>query len=193
MLFRSVTINVLGSNGELFVETFGGYQGNQNSKQADTDLNVAHGGKVPGWTHSGQGAIHAVDRSFKGGTVTPSDWAIMIFEDNVITSDAIDANKAGVGYEVSFQAGPAVYAQRFQASQASDSLSVEVLRKDGTRLKMFQHASGAWNGRAEFRAAHFEYQGDGSGAIRLRIGPAGNKADGRFRGAIDNIVVRERK
>jgi hypothetical protein len=192
-ILLEVTINVLGANGELFVETFGSYQGDQNKKQVDTDLNVAHSGKVPGWAHSGQGAIHAVDRSFKGGTVTSSDWAIMIFENNVITSDGIDANAAGVSYEVSFQAGPAVYAQRFQASQASDSLSIEVLRKDGTTLKMFEHAPGAWTGKAEFRAAHFEYQGDGSGAIRLRIGPAGNKTGERFRGSIDNIVVRERK
>jgi hypothetical protein len=188
-----LTIDVLGANGEVFVETFGGYQGNRNNQQADTALNVAHDGKVPGWTHSGRGAIHAVDRSFKGGDVTPSDWAIMIFEDNIITSPGIDANVAGRTYHVSFQASPAVYAQRHQATQAGDALLVEVLRKGGTVLKKFEHAPGAWNGKAGFVDAGFDYQGDGSGEIRLRIGPAANKADGRFQGAIDNISITVRE
>ncbi len=187
-----VRINVLGINGEVFVESFNGYRGTQNEKQADTALNVAYGGKVSGWAYSGSGAIHAVDRSFKGGEVTPSDWAIMIFEDNVITSDKIEANVAEKSYQVSFQASPAVYAQRFQATQAGDALLIEVLRKDGTVLKNFEHAPGAWNGKAEFGAAAFDYQGDGSGALQLRIGPAKTMKSGRFHGAIDNIIVRER-
>jgi len=187
-----VRINVLGANGEVFVESFGGYKGTQNEKQADTALYLAHDGKVSGWAHSGSGAMHAVDRSFKGGEVTPSDWAIMIFEDNVITSENIEANVAGKSYQVSFQASPAVYAQKFQATQAGDALLIEVLRKDGTVLKNFKHAPGTWNGKAEFGATAFDYKGDGSGDVRLRIGPAGNKISGRFHGAIDNIIVRER-
>lgn len=45
-------------------------------------------------------------------------------------------------------------------------------------------------GLAEFDAAAFDYKGDGSGDVRLRIGPAGNKISGRFHGTIDNIIDR---
>ena len=47
-------------------------------------------------------------------------------------------------------------------------------------------------GLAEFGATAFDYKGDGSGDVRLRIGPAGNKISGIFHGAIDNIIVIDR-
>jgi len=188
-----LTITVLGAGGEVFMESFGGYKGTQNETQVKTGLKVAYNGKVPGWTHSGRGAVHAVDRSFGGGEVTPSDWAIMIFEDNVITSAEIDANTAGENYRVAFEASPAVYAQATQATQTGDALLIEVLRRDGSLLKSFTHAPGAWKGKTELGAADFEYEGDGTGSVRLRIGPAGDKTDGRFKGAIDNVVVRKVK
>ena len=47
-------------------------------------------------------------------------------------------------------------------------------------------------GLAEFGATTFDYSGDGSGALQIRIDPAGNKISGIFHGAIDNIIVRER-
>jgi hypothetical protein len=186
-------INVLGANGEVFFESFGGYQGSTNNKQADTALSVAHSGRVSGWGHSGAGAMHAMDRSFKGGEVTPSNWAIMIFKDNVITSGEIEANASGKNYQVSFEVAPAVYGVLSQANKAGDALVVEVLRKDGSVLKSFEYAPGAWKGKAEFAAAQFDYQGNGSGAIRLRIGAAGNTIDDRFKGAIDNLIVKETK
>lgn len=188
-----VAIQILGANGEVFAENFSTYKGERNNTQADTGLNVAHDGKVSGWTHSGGGAIHAVDRSFKGGEVTPSDWAVMIFGDNSIMSSEMDANLAGRKYEVSLHASPAVYAQTHQATEAGDALLIEVLRKDGTALQKFQHPPGAWRGKAEFAAARFAYQGDGSGMVRLRISSAGTTTSGRFHGAIDNVVVREAK
>lgn len=184
-------INVLGSNGEVFVESFGGFQGTKNNKQADTELGVAHSGAIVGWSHSGGGAVHAVDRSLTQGGVTPSDWAIMIFKDNVITSGEIAANASGRSYQVSFQAGPAVYGDRAQATQAGDALFVEVLRKDGSVLKRYEHAPGAWSGKAGFVATQFDYQGDGSGGVRLRVGAVGSPTEARFKGAVDNFVVRQ--
>jgi len=41
-----------------------------------------------------------------------------------------------------------------------------------------------------FTPASLKYKGDGSGDLRLRIGPAGSMNSGRFHGAIDNIVIR---
>ncbi|MFN7343222.1 MAG: hypothetical protein ACK5TA_07790, partial [bacterium] len=98
-----LAMNVSGAGGEIFVESFGGYKGNRNAIQFKTGLNVACDGKVAAWTGAGGGVMHAVDRSFKGGEVTPSDWAVMIFEDNVITSEKIAANDAGHTYRIDFE------------------------------------------------------------------------------------------
>jgi len=156
-------------------------------------LSVAHSGKVSGWSHSGAGALHAVDRAFKGGEVTPSDWAIMIFKDNVIASGELEANASGKSYEVSFEASPAVYGDPAQATKAGDALLIEVLRKGGSVLKSFEHSPGAWSGKSVFAPAKFSYQGDGSGDIRLRIRAVGDKTDDRFIGAIDNLTLKETK
>ena len=186
-----LTINVIGAGGELFTESFGGYKGSKTSKQFQSGLKVAHGGTVAGWIHSGFNATHAVDRSFGGGEVTPSDWAIMIVNDNVIISPVIDANAAGESYRVAFEAGPAVYAMGDQATRAGDALRVAVIREDGSVLKSFTHAPGKWSGKADFSAASFEYAGDGSGPVRIRIGSAEDKPEARFMGAIDNLVIRK--
>lgn len=188
-----LTVNVLGAGGEIFSESFGGYKGSQNATQFTTGLNVSHDGKVLGWTGTGGGVMHAVDRSFKGGEVTPSDWAIMIFDDNVITSSEIDANATGITYRVAFETSPTVYAQKSQATQATDTLRIDVLRKNGSVLKSFKHAPGAWNGRTEFSALDFHYTGDGSGLLRLRIAPESELKSGRFAGAIDNLVIKKEK
>ena len=70
---------------------------------------------------------------------------------------------------------------------------MEVLRKDGSVLKSFEHTLGAWSGKSEFATTQFSYQGDGSGDIRLRIRAAGSKTDDRFIGAIDNLTLKETK
>ena len=184
-----LTMNVHGAGGEIFIESFGGYQGDQNETQFKTGLNVAHDGKVPNWTGAGAGVMHGLDRSFKGGEVTPSDWAVMIFEDNVITSAEIDANAIGTTYRIAFEASPAVYAQELQATQATDAMLIEVLRNDGSVLKSFKHAPGAWMGETEFTASGFDFKGDGSGNVRLRISADGSVKNGRFAGAIDNFMV----
>jgi hypothetical protein len=187
-------IKVMSANGEVFAETFGGYKGNQNSKQADTGLNVAHSGEVLGWVASGAGAIHAVDRSIKGGEVnlSPSDWAVMIFDNNVITTSEVDANASGKSYQLSFETSPAVFADRAQASQAGDGLLIEVLRADKSVLASKTITPGVWAGKLEFQPGGLEYQGDGSGAVKLRISPAKTSSK-RFQGAIDNFQWRENK
>jgi hypothetical protein len=188
-----LTINVHGAGGEIFVESFGGYKGNKNAAQITTGLNVACDGNVPDWTGAGGGVMHAVDRSFKGGEVTPSNWGILIFEDNVITSKAIGANVAGQTYRVNFELSAAVYADASQATQAGDALLIEVLRADNSVLASTTKAPGAWTGKMTFTPASFEFKGDGSGDLRLRIGSAGAGKSGRFHGAIDNITVKEMK
>ena len=50
---------------------------------------------------------------------------------------------------------------------------------------------GAWTGKLEFQPGVLEYQGDGSGAVKLRISPAKTSSK-RFQGAIDNLQWREK-
>ena len=56
------------------------------------------------------------------------------------------------------------------APLAGDALLIEVLRADNSVLASTTNAPGAWTGKMTFTPANFEYKGDGSGDVRLRIG-----------------------
>jgi hypothetical protein len=165
------------------------YGGIGNAVQWQSGQNVAHSGGVTGWTEAGEHSMHAVDRANRAGQSNPPNWAVMIFQDNVITSDAFAANASGQVYRIDFEASPAVYANPQQATQAGDELLIEVLRGDDRVLASHKHSPGAWTGTLKFAPGSFRYTGDGSGDVRLRIKPAGPQTSGRFHGAIDNIIV----
>ncbi len=184
----------------IFTEDFNSYSGNQNNTQGDTGLEVAHSGTVASWTNSGAGTMHAVDLTNLGGESNPSDWAIMFWQDNVITQTVgIAANKSGTSYEVNFDYGTAVYAQTHmsQRTLAGDELLVEVLRGDNSVLASGTFAPGEWvdgtTGNWNLQAGlqgTLPYVGDGTGDVRVRIGPsAGTLNQGRFAGEIDNLSV----
>jgi len=168
-----------------FSEDFNGYNGgDQNAFQYESGLKVSHSGNLPLWTKVGGGAVHAVDKDGAG------DYAPMIWQDNVITlASGIAANDLGVTYYVNFSAGPAVYASThdFQATADTDGMVIDVLRADDTVLASYTNYPGAWAGAQTFAPASFQYVGDGSGLLRLRVGPL--EAQGRFGGAIDNLTV----
>jgi len=191
--FIQLQITVTGSTGILFAENFKHYSGIRNGTQFQSGLNVACNGNVAGWTRTGTNAMHAVDRATPAGESNPPDWAIMIWQDNWITSRAFAANAAGHAYRVNFEASAAVYAgtNPDQATQVGDALLIEVLRADNSVLAKHTQAPGAWTGKMAFTAASFSYTGDGSGNVRLRIGPAGPLTSGRFQGAIDNLIVKD--
>jgi len=182
----------------IFTEDFNSYTGTQNTTQADTGLEVAFGGNVAGWSKSGAGVIHAVDLANLGGQSNPSDWAVMLWQDNVITqASGIAANDNGTSYEVTFDYGTAVYAagNYGQRTGAGDAILVEVLRGDNTVLASNTYAAGAWsesdNSNRNLSAGlsgTLAYVGDGTGDVRLRSGPAVG-GQGRFEGEIDNISV----
>ncbi len=176
----------------IFTENFNSYAGNQNNTQGDTGLEVAFDGSVAGWSASGSGVMHAVDLANLGGESNPSDWAIMFWQNNVITQAiAIAANDNGASYEVTFDYGTADYAGG-QMTGAGDAILVEVLRADNSVLASNTFAPGAW-GVGNYNldgglSGTLAYVGDGTGGVRLRIGPAvGNQ--GRFEGEIDNISL----
>ena len=178
----------------IFTEDFNSYSGNQNGTQSDTGLEVAHTGNVAGWTNAGSGTIHAVDLANLGGQSNPSDWAVMFFQNNVITQAAgIAANEVGKSYDVTFDYGTGVYAQLSQMTEATDSLLVEVLRGDNSVLASDTFTPGAWGAGNHNLDAGLQgtlsYTGDGTGNVRLRIGPTAPLTSGNFEGEIDNLTV----
>ena len=183
-------MTVLSTTGILFAEDFSGYTtGNQSGSQSHTGLKITYGGSVARWSKSGFNSLHAVDLSGSG------NWAIMFYQDNAITlTTGIAANILGVTYKVDFDYGTAVYAQSSQATTATDGLLVEVLRADNTTLASDTYLPGTWSNptNANLSAGHhgtLQYVGDGSGVVRLRIGPTAPYTSGRFEGEIDNITI----
>ena len=183
-------ITVIGTSGVFFAENFNSYTGNQNNTQYQTGLKVAYNGNVARWSKSGTGTMHAVDLSGSG------NWAIMFYQDNVITlTTGIAANTSGVTYQVDFDYGTAVYNGLSQRTTAADSLFVEVVRAAGTTLAAGTYLPGAWDtsGNRNLSAGlhgTLTYVGDGSGVVRLRIGPTAPLNSGRFAGEIDNITLK---
>jgi len=174
----------------IFAENFNSYAGTVNAKQYQTVLDVAYGGSVVGWSNLGDGTMHAVDLSGS------RNWAIMLWQNNVITQTVgITANDSGSSYEVNFDYGTAVYADAGERTRATDALLVELLRTNDTVLASQSFFPGAWDtvGNQNLDGGlrgTLPYVGDGTGDLRLRIGPAPatfNK--GRFAGEIDNLSV----
>lgn len=177
----------------LLTENFNGFTapGNFNGGQFESSLAVAFSGSVPGWTGTGGGVIHAVDIANVFPVIDdPRDFAAMIWQDNVITlaSSVIGSNLLGSTYDVSFAASPAVYQAGSQQTQLSDGLLIELLRADNSVLASHVHNPGAWAGNINLLPASFSYAGDGTGDVRLRVGPSAFNS-GRFGGAIDNLTL----
>ena len=163
----------------VFTENFSGYTGNQNALQYQTGLKISHSGNLPGWNKAGGGAIHAVDRTGAG------NYAAMIWQDNVLTlASGIPANESGQTYHVDFVAAPATYSEGTQATTETDGMVIEVLREDDMVLAAYTCLPGAW-GTQTFTPFTFQYQGDGSGPVLVRVSPLA--PSGHFGGAIDNL------
>ena len=110
---------------------------------------------------------------------------------NAITlENGLDANQEGKRYRVSFSVGPSVWADASQATQASDGVLLQVLRSDGTVLAYHTAQPGAWSSQENsqtFQPTAFEYQGDGTGPIKLHL--ISMAYTGRFGGAIDDLSI----
>ena len=174
----------------IYYDDFSDYtNGVQNAAQCNTGLALSCcGGDLPGWTHAGDNAIHAVNLN------GVSQYAAMIWDggaENVITmSTGIVANATGTAYRVGFMAGPACYAGCSQATPAGYGLVVSVLRADNSVLDSYTAIVGAWQGVEALTNFYFDYVGDGSGPVRLQItGMPGTSGDGFFSGAVNNVGV----
>ncbi len=167
-----------------FTENFNGYtNGLPYYPQYQSGLQQEYQGDVPGWSKSGFHAVHAVNLDGQG------NWAVMIWQDNVITSIGTTAdNASGADYVVHFNAGPAVSADPSQATSATDGLLIKILRADNTVLSQFTYLPGAWAGAPALVPVSFHYTGDGSGAVHMSVGPSAPNS-GRFGGTIDDISI----
>ncbi|MEX2170083.1 MAG: hypothetical protein WD851_12300 [Pirellulales bacterium] len=164
---------------------------NFNGGQFESGLTVAFGGNAPRWNDSGGNSIHAVDHANLYPDVTyPRDFAPMIWHDNVLTtiSPIAASNREGQTYTLDFQASPAVYQVASQATSAADGLLIQVLRGDNSVLASYEYLPGTWAGDIALAGDSFQYVGDGSGDVRLRVGPS-NFGSGRFGGAVDNLSL----
>ncbi len=115
---------------------------------------------------------------------------------NVLTlENAITSNEKGTRYELSFKAGPSVWAAAPQRTTAADGLQIDLLRVDGSVLAGFRHNPGPWSRTRDsqkLKPARFSYTGDGSGGIQIRITSA-SPGSGRFGGAIDDLAITSNK
>ena len=154
--------------------------------QYQTGNRLVFNADFAGWVKSGFNATHAIQLSGAtwGG---PGDYAIMIYGNNTLTQQtAFAANDLGKTYYVSYDIGPTVYADAFQATQAGDTFLVSLLRTNDTVLATNAVAPGAWAGVQTFNQAYFSYVGDGSGPLRINL-QSGNTQT-RFAGAINNMA-----
>lgn len=166
------------------------------SVQANTGLEVFAWGWVPGWQPTGFHTAHAVDLG--------DNVALMLFSgtigavvvdnnsNNQIISDPISANAFGTTYNVSFDAGPAVFDRISEATTDTSGILLEVLRADDSVLADLTYSPGAWPGGPDAqeleRADILTYEGDGSGNVRLRlISDPGNS--NQFGGTVDNLRI----
>lgn len=113
-------------------------------------------------------------------------------EANVLTlQKPVAANDSDTDYELKFEVGPSVWAGAAQQTTADDGLQIDLLREDGSVLSGFRHDPGPWSGTKQAQRltpVRFNYTGDGSGDVRIRVTSA-TPGSSKFAGAIDDIVV----
>lgn len=153
--------------------------------------------KPTGWRGSSiDFAPHVVDLANLVGENNPPDFALMFFagggngSNEITQQQAIPgSNNVGVTYQVQFTAGPAVYGEPSQANTGAEGLLFQVLRANSTVLASHVHYPSAWAGAPTQTPGNFQYVGDGTGPIRLRIRAA--VADsGHFAGSVGHVSVR---
>ena len=155
------------------------------SAQFGTRLHLRFVREYPGWVKEGDAPVHFALQA-------EGDWSLMVFADspgdNVLTlKEAFHANEGGKAYALSVDVGPGTYADFSQATIAGDTILAELLRADDTVLASFAIAPRPWDTNVAYEPALFEYRGDGSGPLRVRLSPQGHAV--RFYGAVDNLQV----
>ena len=164
--------------------------GTLTNTQYQSNLKLGVGGDLVGWSESGLN--HFVDLANTAGQTNTPNYAIMFWDTYTITQTTAvsNSNTLNTIYTVNFKAGPAVYFEPSQTTQAtaSDGIVFEVLRANNTVLATNTYLPGAWAGYPTLTSSSFTYTGDGTGNIRVRIKPVAS-GTGRFSGCVDDVVI----
>ena len=167
---------------------------NQNfgARQYQSNLKLSYGGNLAGWNKVSSNSVHIVDISNTVGQTNTPNYVLMVFNDSLITqSTAVsNSNINGVVYTVRFKAGPAVWESANQATHATvnDGIIFELLRSNDTVLATSTYYPGAWAGYPTLTDSSFNYTGDGTGNVRLRIKPV-STTNNRFAGCVDDVTL----
>lgn len=109
--------------------------------------------------------------------------------------EPIVANEKGQEYQVTFEAGPTVWANEAQATSNFDSVRIDIRRMAGSLLATGRGSFCGWPGGVhaqELLPCSFRYTGDGSGNVRIQL-KSTTPGSGRFGGAIDNLTIQAGK
>ena len=184
----------------IFTDGFNAAAGNQNGAQHTTTLALQVNANYDNWTASSAG--HQVDLNTANAGITvgpypnPSNWAAMLLQNQVLTSNAtIAANTIGIDYTVDFLAGASVYQAINQRSQTAQSngLRIDVVDNNGAGAVIGTHTftdvdfdTNAGLLDLGLSADSFTYTGSGNADVKLVITGLGS---GVFQATIDDISI----
>ena len=186
----------------IYMDGFDADVGTQNGSQHDTTLALQHSADYVNWSiTAGPVSTHVDLNTLNAGIASgpypnPSNWAAMLFSNQVLTSNAtIAANIIGQEYTVDFIAGAAGYQAFNQRSQTANGngLRIDVIDNDGAGAIIgtysFFDVDFDTNASAldlGLSADSFTYTGSGNADVRLVITGFGS---GVFQGTIDDISI----
>lgn len=110
----------------------------------------------------------------------------------LVSREAYAVNQSDHKYTLRVVVSPTVWASPAQATQSQDGILIRLLRADGSVAQHFIAHPGSWTdagAKPNFTPIEFEYTGDGSGDLRIRL-EASNHED-RFGGAVDLLSIQE--
>jgi hypothetical protein len=132
----------------------------------------------------GSNAIHSVHR---GNT----DYAIMIFADNVLTSIVMPYNNASIPYTLYYDLGASCYTNSAQASVSTTAMQVIITDQSSTIANQIQQSISfsetAAASTLPFTQNTLSYTGTGTGSVALTV-KASTTGLSTFIGSIDNLV-----
>jgi len=189
LLLAALIAGALGAEAQqLWSSGFNVLSGTPNGTQVGSGKPIESSANIAGWNVTGYDVAAVVQAS-------NTDWALLIYGKGgpfapdvatATTSVAADAN--GTKYWVSLDIGPGVFAYGPRASQATDTLVVNLLNPANTVIASSTFNPGAWTGTETFHQVEFSYFGDGSGDVRLQL-LGGDPALGDYVGAINQVSI----
>jgi hypothetical protein len=108
----------------------------------------------------------------------------------VVSRQSFAANAAEQKYQVRITVSPTVWADPIQATRPEDGVLIRLVHEDGSVAHHFVAQPGGWQqagSRPSFVTFDFEYVGDGSGDLRVRLESLMH--ENRFGGSVDELSI----